>query len=131
MHVQLILAKNIHHIQGSVCNYCDANCVEIERDKTEDLAEDRKAVTETVITEEEEQDTQIQDVVMSEGDGQQATEAMVNDAQVEAVDGSTAQAVTANEVTESQPEDEPVVEVLDAEQSLQCFAALLLEQLSQ
>ena len=98
------------------------------------MAEDRKAVTETVIIEEEEQDTQIQDTVMSEGDRQQATEAMVDGAQVEVME-STARVVTENindgaqEVTAEQ--DQPAVEVLDTEQSLQLFAALLLEQLSQ
>lgn len=113
--------------------------VEIEKNKTEDVAE-REATMETVIDEnaEEEQDTQLQHIVMdviTDRDGQQVTEVMADDAQVatEPMD-SGAQVVTetvnngAQEVTE---EDQPVVEILDAEKSLQLFAALLLEQLSQ
>ena len=98
------------------------------------MAEDRKA-TETVIIEnaEEEQDTQIQDIVMGEGNGRQATEAMASGAQEEAMD-STAQVVTENisdGAQELMDQDQPAVEVMDTEQSLQLFAVLLLEQLSQ
>ena len=104
---------------------------------------ERKVTIETVIDEhEEEQDThgQLQDIVtdvIADTDyGQQVTEDMDNGAQVvtEVVD-SRAQIVTetmmdgAQEVTEQ--EQLAIEEVLDAEKSLQLFAALLLEQLSQ
>ena len=94
----------------------------------------------TIIDEnEEEQDTQLQDIktdVITDADGQQVIEDMANGAQaVTDIMDSRPLVVTetmndgAQEVTEQ--EQLAIEEVLDAEKSLQMFAALLLEQLSQ
>ena len=107
--------------------------------KTDDIAESE--VTKITVIDknaEEEQDIQLQDIVMdviTDPDGQRVSEDMANGAQVEAeVTDSTAQVVTetmddgAQEVTD---QEQLEIEVLDAEKSLQLFAALILEQLSQ
>lgn len=100
---------------------------------------EREITMEAVVNEntEEQEDAQLHnDIVMdvvTDGGVQQVTDIVANGAQVvtEAVD-SRAQVVTetvdggAQEVTEQEQ-----AEVLDAEKSVQLFAALLLEQLSQ
>lgn len=101
---------------------------------------DMEVMIETVIDENvEDKDTQLQDIVtdvVADADEQQVTEDIVDGAQiVTEVMNSRAQVVTktmtdgTQEVTE---QEQLVIEgVLDAEKSLQLFAALLLEQLSQ
>ena len=112
--------------------------IEAMKNETAGIAE-REVMMETVINDEEEKDTQLQDIVtniIADANEQQVTEDIVNGAQTvtENMD-NRAQVVTetmndgAQEITEQ--EQLAVEEVLDAEKSLQIFAALLLEQLSQ
>lgn len=107
--------------------------VEVEKTTTEDIPE-----RETTSEDENEQRTELLDIMTDatvDRDRQQVTETMAGGAQVvtEVMDSKTqvvTEAISDGAQVETE-QDQLAVEVLDGERSLQLFAALLLEQLSQ